>query len=69
MPKGAVKWFNLQKGYGFIAPAGSGKDVYAHMSAVERAGLSSLNQGQSAALPLTVLRSRERGLANLKSTN
>ena len=47
MAKGTVKWFNSQKGYGFIQPIGGGKDVFVHISAVERAGLSSLNEGQS----------------------
>jgi len=46
MARGTVKWFNSQKGYGFIAPQGGGKDVFVHISAVERAGLSSLNDGQ-----------------------
>ena len=46
MATGTVKWFNSQKGYGFIQPAGGGKDVFVHISAVERAGLSSLNEGQ-----------------------
>ncbi len=47
MPKGTVKWFNSQKGYGFIQPQGGGsRDVFVHISAVERAGLSSLNEGQ-----------------------
>ncbi len=46
MPTGTVKWFNSQKGYGFIQPQGGGKDVFVHVSAVERAGLSSLNEGQ-----------------------
>ena len=46
MPKGTV-WFNGQKGYGFIQPQGGGKDVFVHISAVERAGLSSLNEGQT----------------------
>jgi CspA family cold shock protein len=46
MAKGTVKWFNSQKGYGFIQPQGGGKDVFVHISAVERAGLSSLNEGQ-----------------------
>jgi CspA family cold shock protein len=41
-----VKWFNSQKGYGFIQPQGGGKDVFVHISAVERAGLNSLNEGQ-----------------------
>ena len=47
MPTGTVKWFNSQKGYGFIQPQGGGKDVFVHISAVERAGLSSLNEGQA----------------------
>ena len=42
MPAGKVKWFNPTKGYGFIQPAGGGKDVFVHLSAVERAGLSAL---------------------------
>ena len=41
-----MKWFNSQKGYGFIQPHGGGKVVFVHISAVERAGLSSLNEGQ-----------------------
>jgi CspA family cold shock protein len=47
MAKGTVKWFNSQKGYGFIQPQGGGKDVFVHISAVERAGLSGLNEGQT----------------------
>jgi cold shock protein len=46
MARGTVKWFNTQKGYGFIAPQGGGKDVFVHISAVERAGLTGLNDGQ-----------------------
>ena len=46
MARGTVKWFNSQKGYGFIQPTGGGRDVLVHISAVERAGLSSLNEGQ-----------------------
>ena len=46
MPKGTVKWFNATKGYGFIQPQGGGKDVFVHISAVERAGFSTLNEGQ-----------------------
>ena len=42
---GTVKWFNATKGYGFIQPQAGGKDVFVHISAVERAGLSSLNEG------------------------
>jgi len=43
---GTVKWFNATKGYGFIQPSGGGQDVFVHISAVERAGLSTLNEGQ-----------------------
>jgi CspA family cold shock protein len=46
MGTGTVKWFNGQKGYGFIQPDDGGKDVFVHISAVERAGLSQLNEGQ-----------------------
>ena len=47
MPTGTVKWFNATKGYGFIMPQDGGKDVLVHISAVERAGLRSLNEGQA----------------------
>lgn len=46
MARGTVKWFNSQKGCGFIQPQNGGKDVFVHISAVERAGLSNLNEGQ-----------------------
>ena len=46
MASGTVKWFNPTKGYGFIQPSGGGQDVFVHISAVERAGLSTLNEGQ-----------------------
>ena len=46
MPSGTVKWFNATKGYGFIQPADGGKDVFVHVSAVERAGLHGLSEGQ-----------------------
>ena len=46
MASGTIKWFNGKKGYGFIAPAVGGKDVFVHISAVERAGFNSLNEGQ-----------------------
>ena len=46
MQKGTVKWFNTQKGYGFVQPDAGGPDVFVHISAVERAGLRGLNEGQ-----------------------
>ena len=46
MATGTVKWFNPTKGYGFIQPLGGGQDVFVHISAVERAGLGTLNEGQ-----------------------
>jgi cold shock protein len=46
MQTGTVKWFNAQKGFGFIQPNSGGPDVFVHISAVERAGLGSLNEGQ-----------------------
>src|SRR5229473_6783629 len=47
MAKGTVKWFNATKGFGFIQPSSGGKDVFVHISAVEKAGLSGLNEGQT----------------------
>jgi CspA family cold shock protein len=46
MATGTVKWFNPTKGYGFIQPQGGGRDVFVHISAVEKAGLNTLNEGQ-----------------------
>ena len=47
MVTGVVKWFNPTKGYGFIAPETGGKDIFVHISAVQRAGMRSLNEGQT----------------------
>jgi CspA family cold shock protein len=52
MASGTVKWFNSTKGYGFIQPEGGGKDVFVHISAVEKAGLRSLNEGQKVAFEM-----------------
>jgi CspA family cold shock protein len=53
MTTGIVKWFNGQKGYGFIQPDDGGKDVFVHICAVERAGLSQLNEGQKVSFEIT----------------
>jgi CspA family cold shock protein len=52
MANGTVKWFNNTKGYGFIQPEAGGSDVFVHISAVERAGLSTLNEGQKVSYEL-----------------
>lgn len=65
MANGTVKWFNAQKGFGFIQPADGGKDVFVHISAVERAGLSSLNEGQSVTFDVMNERGKDAA-ANLK---
>ncbi len=58
MQKGTVKWFNSTKGYGFIMPTTGDKDVFVHISAVERAGLRSLNEGQTIEYELVTNRGR-----------
>lgn len=65
MATGTVKWFNAQKGYGFIQPSNGGKDVFVHISAVERAGLSTLNEGQSISYDVLSERGKEAA-GNLK---
>ncbi|MFT4955765.1 MAG: CspA family cold shock protein [Brevundimonas sp.] len=52
MATGTVKWFNPTKGFGFIEPTDGGKDVFVHISAVERAGMASLNEGQKVSYEL-----------------
>jgi len=56
---GTVKWFNPTKGYGFIQPDTGGKDVFVHISAVERAGLSSLNEGAKVSYEIVTNRGKE----------
>jgi cold shock protein len=58
MQKGTVKWFNPTKGYGFIKPTTGDKDVFVHISAVERAGLRSLNEGQEVEYEVVTNRGR-----------
>jgi CspA family cold shock protein len=60
-----VKWFNATKGYGFIQPDGGGKDVFVHISAVEKAGLSSLNEGAKVSYDVVSDRGKESA-GNLK---
>ena len=66
MPTGTVKWFNATKGYGFIAPDDGGKDVFVHISAVERAGLTGLNDNQKIAYELQSGRDGRNSASDLK---
>ena len=68
MATGTVKWFNSQKGFGFIQPDGGGKDVFVHISAVERAGLNGLNEGQKISYEIATERGRSAAV-NLKATD
>ena len=68
MPVGTVKWFNSAKGYGFIQPEGGGKDVFVHISAVERAGMRTLSEGQKVSFEEQVDPKRGKSSAeNLKA--
>jgi CspA family cold shock protein len=67
MPTGTVKWFNMSKGYGFITPEGGGNDVFVHISAVERAGMSGLREGQKVSFEeVADRRSGKKAAENLK---
>jgi CspA family cold shock protein len=66
MANGTVKWFNAQKGFGFIQPDNGGKDVFVHISAVEAAGLNGLNEGQKVSYEIANQRGRDAA-ANLKA--
>jgi len=65
MPVGTVKWFNAQKGYGFIQPDDGSKDVFVHISAVEGAGMGSLREGQKLSFDLVSDRGKSSA-GNLK---
>ena len=65
VPSGTVKWFNATKGYGFIQPEGGGRDVFVHISAVERAGLTSLAEGAKVSYEIKSDRGKESA-ANLR---
>lgn len=59
MAQGTVKWFNATKGFGFIQPEAGGSDVFVHISAVERAGLRTLNEGQKISYEIQSERGRD----------
>jgi CspA family cold shock protein len=65
MPTGTVKWFNPAKGYGFIEPDDGGKDAFVHISAVERAGLNTLQEGQKVSFELQPGRDGKSSAENL----
>ncbi len=67
MSEGTVKWFNPQKGYGFIQPSDGSKDVFVHISAVERAGLSGLNEGQKVSFDVERGQQGKLSVTNLKT--
>ena len=67
MATGKVKWFNAQKGYGFIQPTNGGSDVFVHISAVERAGRDGLQEGQSVSYDLEQGQRGRVSAVNLKS--
>jgi CspA family cold shock protein len=69
MATGTVKWFNQQKGYGFIEPQSGGKDVFVHISAVERADLPRLADGQSVSYEIETGRDGKSSAVNLKIAN
>ena len=62
---GTVKWFNKTKGYGFIQPEDGGKDAFVHISAVERAGISTLNDGQKVTYELVAGRDGKEAAENI----
>jgi CspA family cold shock protein len=64
MTQGTVKWLNSQKGYGFIQPDDGGNDVFVHISAVERAGMRSLNEGQKVSFELVADRKTGKSSAS-----
>jgi CspA family cold shock protein len=67
MSQGMVKWFNAQKGYGFIQPDDGSKDVFVHITAVERAGLKGLNEGQKVSFDLERAQRGKMSATHLKS--
>ena len=68
MASGTVKWFNPQKGFGFIQPTDGSKDVFVHISAVEKAGLGTLNEGQTVSFDLEQGHQGKVSAGNLKAS-
>ncbi len=66
MAKGTVKWFNATKGFGFIAPEGGSKDVFVHVTALERAGIRGLNDGQAVTFDIESDRNGRESATNLQ---
>ena len=66
MSQGTVKWFNTQKGYGFIDPDDSGNDVFVHITAVQNSGLNGLNEGQKVTYELEEQRNGKMAAVNLE---
>jgi len=69
MTVGTVKWFNPAKGYGFIEPSDGSKDVFVHISALERAGLTTLNEGQKVEYEVVPGQDGKSSAENLKTTD
>jgi cold shock protein len=67
MATGTVKWFNAQKGFGFIQPSDGGKDVFVHISALEQAGISNLAEGQKVSYDVVTTDRGKTAAGNLKA--
>ena len=67
--RGTVKWFNAMKGYGFVARDGSSKDVFVHISEVQKAGLSNLNQGDVVEFEMSMGKNGREAAVNLKKAS
>ncbi len=69
MPNGVVKWFNPTKGYGFVAPDTGGKDVFIHISAVQKAGMRTLNEGQKLSFEIEAQQNGRAAAVNLAAAD
>jgi cold shock protein len=68
MPIGTVKWFNPTKGFGFIQPDSGGKDIFVHISAVQRAGMQTLKEGQKVSYEIQTQKDGRQSAENLAAT-